>query len=221
MKLKHSQKKVMALVLVPLSFTVICYLVLFLMISPALEPMMSLYSLISSEHAGTDENSNENLYQNKLVSSPTIKASEIEMPSYGDLFGKITIPSVNETVNLYYGDGNEQLRKGAGLFNGSFLPGFNHTSLIAGHSIPYFECLGDVKVGDTIQISTHYGDFEYRVTDTKIAKATDESNYDLGQTEKEQLILYTCYPFEIIGYKENRLFVYCDKISGPTILEGE
>ena len=103
---------------------------------------------------------------------------------------------------------------------GSFLPGFNRTSLIAGHSLPYFECLGDVNVGDIIKISTHYGDFEYKITDTKIGKATDESNYDLAQSEKEQLILYTCYPFELIGYKADRLFVYADKISGPTILEG-
>ena len=212
----------MALVLVPLSFTIICYLVLFLIISPIIEPVMSIYSLVASEYApNLDDNSNKDLYKNKLVSSATIKASEVVMPSYGDLFGKITIDSVNKTINLYYGDGNDQLRKGAGLFNGSFLPGFNRTSLIAGHSLPYFECLGDVNVGDIIKISTHYGDFEYKITDTKIGKATDESNYDLAQSEKEQLILYTCYPFELIGYKADRLFVYADKISGPTILEGQ
>ena len=193
----------MALFLVPLSFTIICYLVLFLIISPIIEPVMSIYSLVASEHApNLNDTSNKDLYSNKL-------------------FGKISIESVNKNINLYYGDGNEQLRKGAGLFNGSFLPGFNRTSMIAGHSLPYFECLGDVKAGDIIKISTHYGDFEYKITNTKIGKATDESNYDLGQSEKEQLILYTCYPFELIGYKSDRLFVYADKISGPTILEGQ
>lgn len=111
----------MALVLVPLSFTIICYLVLFLIISPIIEPVMSIYSLVASEHApNLNDNSNKDLYKNKLVSSATIKASEVVMPSYGDLFGKITIDSVNKTINLYYGDGNDQLRKGAGLFNGSF-----------------------------------------------------------------------------------------------------
>ena len=109
---------------------------------------MSIYSLVASEHApNLNDNSNKDLYKNKLVSSATTKASEVVMPSYGDLFGKIT--------------------------------------------------------------------------DTKIGKATDESNYDLAQSEKEQLILYTCYPFELIGYKADRLFVYADKISGPTILEGQ
>ena len=99
----------MALVLVPLSFTIICYLVLFLIISPIIEPVMSIYSLVASEHApNLNDNSNKDLYKNKLVSSATIKASEVVMPSYGDLFGKITIDSVNKTINLYYGDGNHQ-----------------------------------------------------------------------------------------------------------------
>ena len=92
-----------------------------------------------------------------------------------------------------------KLRKGAGLFNGSFLPGFNRTSLIAGHSLPYFECLGDVNVGDIIKISTHYGDFEYKITDTKIGKATDESNYESCPKRERTIDLYTCYPFELIG----------------------
>lgn len=222
MKLNHKQRKVMTLILVPLSFTLLCYLTLYLLISPVIEPLMSIYSLISSDYAPTlnDENSKD-LYANKLVASDTINASQIVQPTYGDLFGKLTIDSVNIKVNLYYGDGRDQLRNGVGLFGGSFLPGFNRTILIAGHSIPYFEPLGDIKIGDIIKISTHYGDFEYKITNTKISDANDSSNYDLEQNDQEQLILYTCYPFEIIGYKSQRLFVYADKISGPTIVEGQ
>lgn len=222
MKLNHKQRKIMALILVPLSFTFICYITLYLLISPVIEPLMSIYSLISSDYAPTlnDENSTD-LYANKLVASDVIKASQVIQPTYGDLFGKLSIDSVNIRVNLYYGDGREQLRNGIGLFGGSFLPGFNRTILIAGHSIPYFEPLGGIKIGDIIKISTHYGDFEYKITNTKIADANDNSNYDLEQKEQEKLILYTCYPFEIIGYKSQRLFVYADKISGPTILEGQ
>lgn len=222
MKLHRKQRKIMALFLVPLSFTFICYLTLYLLISPIIDPLLSIYSLISSDYAPSlnDENSTD-LYANKLVASDTIKASEIVQPTYGDLFGKLTIDAVNIKVNLYYGDGHDQLRNGVGLFSGSFLPGFNRTALIAGHSIPFFEPLGEIKIGDIINISTHYGDFEYKITNTKIADANDSSNYDLEQQDKEEIILYTCYPFEIIGYKSQRLFVYADKISGPTIMEGQ
>ena len=208
MKLHHKQRKIMALILVPLSFAFICYLTLYMLISPVVDPLISIYNLIASDYAPELNNENsQNLYKNKLVSSDVIKASQIIQPNFGDMFGKLTIDSVNIKVNLYYGDDREQLRHGAGLFAGSFLPGFNRTILIAGHSIPYFEPLGNIKIGDIISISTHYGD--------------DSSNYDLKQDKKEQLILYTCYPFELIGYKSQRLFVYADKISGPTIVEGQ
>ena len=58
MKLNHKQRKVMALILVPLSFTLLCYLTLYLLISPVIEPLMSIYSLISNDYAPTlnDEN---------------------------------------------------------------------------------------------------------------------------------------------------------------------
>lgn len=222
MNLNRKQRKIMALILVPLSFMFVCYVTLYLLISPVIEPLMSIYSLISSDYApNLNDQSSTDLYANKLTTSEVIKASDIIQPTYGDSFGKIIIDSVNIKVNLYYGDGKDQLRNGVGLFGGSFLPGFNRTALIAGHSIPFFEPLGKIKIGDIIKISTHYGDFEYKITNTKIAEANDNSNYDLEQKEQEQLILYTCYPFEIIGYKSQRLFVYADKISGPTIMEGQ
>ena len=62
---------------------------------------MSIYSLVASEHApNLNDNSNKDLYKNKLVSSATIKASEVVMPSYGDLFGKI--PLILSTRQLTY-----------------------------------------------------------------------------------------------------------------------
>ncbi|MDF2568387.1 MAG: hypothetical protein K0R90_1843, partial [Oscillospiraceae bacterium] len=42
--------------------------------------------------------------------------------------------------------------------------------------------------------------------------------YDLSQ-KKEQLILYTCYPFNTLGLTSKRFFVYADKISGPQIVD--
>ena len=47
----------------------------------------------------------------------------------------------------------------------------------------------------------------------------DDTAYDLLQ-DKEQLIMYTCYPFEmLVGItKQERLFVYADKISGLSLI---
>ena len=105
MKLHHKQRKIMALILVPLSFTFICYLTLYMLISPVVDPLISIYNLIASDYAPELNNeSSQNLYKNKLVSSDVIKASQIIQPNFGDMFGKLTIDSVNIKVNLYYGD---------------------------------------------------------------------------------------------------------------------
>ena len=50
-----------------------------------------------------------------------------------------------------------------------------------------------------------------------VADASDTSAYDLSQN-KEQLILFTCYPLDGVGEKEDRLFVYADKVSGPRVV---
>ena len=51
MKLHHKQSKIMALILVPLSFTFICYLTLYMLISPVIDPLISIYNLIASDYA--------------------------------------------------------------------------------------------------------------------------------------------------------------------------
>ena len=66
-------------------------------------------------------------------------------------------------------------------------------------------------------VKTSYGVYQYSVSKTKVFKADDMKAYDLEQ-DYEQLILYTCYPFRLLsGSRQQRLFVYADKISGPQL----
>lgn len=217
MGLRHQTKKVMALVIAPLSFLVFGYALLYGLVQPAIRPLLSMYDLISSEYGPNFGESNKNLYSKEVTNTMQLNLKDIEFPDVGSEFGKIEIKRVGLQTQLYYGDSENILLKGAGLFQGSFMPGFNKTTLIAGHTIPYFQKFGVVKAGDEVDISTHYGKYTYKVTDIKIGDHNDGSMYDLGQIEKEQLILYTCYPLDGIGFKDDRLFVYADKISGPDI----
>ena len=36
--------------------------------------------------------------------------------------------------------------------------------------------------------------------------------------QKPRLILYTCYPFDMLGLTPKRFFVYAEQISGPTVV---
>jgi sortase (surface protein transpeptidase) len=79
-----------------------------------------------------------------------------------------------------------------------------------------FNGLKNVSKGDVVKISTSYGNYKYTVTGTKLTTDEDKSAYDLN-SKKENLILYTCYPFDSIGLTNKRFFVYAEKTSGPTI----
>ena len=53
-------------------------------------------------------------------------------------------------------------------------------------------------------------------TGTEILDYQDETAYDFTRTD-ENLILYTCYPFDALGFTPNRFFVYAKYVSGPVL----
>ncbi len=52
----------------------------------------------------------------------TIKLSDISTPKYGDQYGEITCDKLQLKAPVYFGDRGNILKKGAGQYNGSFLP---------------------------------------------------------------------------------------------------
>ncbi|MGN1129735.1 MAG: class D sortase, partial [Ruminococcus sp.] len=121
------------------------------------------------------------------------------------------------SAKLFFGDGSIPLSNGVGVYAGSFIPGYGKTVLVAGHNNTYFNGLKNVEKGDIVNINTSYGNYQYKVTETKVVGKYDKSAYDLSADE-ENLIMYTCYPFDELGLTELRYFVYAEKVSGPEIV---
>lgn len=138
-------------------------------------------------------------------------SSNLELPSEGTHYGNIFIDRLGMEVPLYYGDNNTILRKGAGQYTGSSLPGQGSQILICAHNTSYFKPLQHVEDGDTIRVVTNYGAYTYQITEIRIAAATDTSTYNLS-LNYEQLVLYTCYPFTGPPGKTQRYFVYADRV---------
>ncbi len=136
-----------------------------------------------------------------------IPASEIEFPKQGEQFGEIIIKDCQIDARLFFGDDNIALNNGVGIYPGSSIPGYGKTILAAGHNNTYFNGLKYAKKGQKIEIKTSYGNFFYEITDIKIKDHTDASAYDL-EADYENLILYTCYPFDELGLTPQRCFVY-------------
>ena len=152
--------------------------------------------------------------------SGEIKASEVTFPAVGDKYGILTIEGTDVNAELYFGDGRRELRLGLGQYNGSSFPGTGGTVLISGHNNSAFKDLKSAKVGDKVNLRTNYGMYVYEITATAIKKNTDKTAFDLFKNE-ENLVLYTCYPFDKLGITADRYFVYGKIVSGPKILTRE
>src|ERR1041385_8547431 len=108
----------------------------------------------------------------------------------GDLFGRLEVPRLNMSVMVMEGIGAGTLRLGAGHIPGTPMA-------FAAHRDSFFRPLKDIKVDDTIRITTPDGVSDYRVTSTKIVLPTDTSALD--EVSDKTLVLVTCYPFYYIG----------------------
>ena len=142
----------------------------------------------------------------------TSNQSEIKVPAQGESYGNISCERIALAAPIYYGDSDDCLEKGTGQYTGSAIPGEGKPILIGGHDGTFFKPLQEIEVGDVVSITTTYGSYQYKVTEIKTVREVDSSVYDLTQ-QKEQLILYTCYPFgQVVGDRSGRCFVYCDII---------
>ncbi len=209
----------------PLAFFVFGLLFLYLLFAPFINFVLSGWELFSSSgnELQVEEIHNDIFGQDRLEGyDEFVPASLIVYPKNGTKYAEITITADESeyVIPLYFGDNSSILRKGAGQYLGSHFPGESSTILVSGHNNTYFNCLQYVKVGDIITLNTNYGTYKYEVTETAVKSNTDKAAYDLN-AEYENLVMYTCYPFDRLGLTPNRYFVYTKLLSGPKVLVNE
>lgn len=210
----------MAYIYMPLFFTIIGYGVVYVAALPLINTISSVTNLITSTTEPVFNTELKSIYDipaSEDAQKTSVSISEITMPENETLYGHISCKRISLDAPLYFGDTNSVLKSGVGQYSGTSLPGFGRPLLLAAHNTTYFLPLEDIEAGDIVTITTTYGVYKYEITDMQVADKNDASAYDLAQ-DQEQLIMYTCYPFNTLGDLENRYFVYGDKISGPTVV---
>ena len=152
-----------------------------------------------------------NLNENK-EQVPTILNEEKQTlenyPEYGTQYATIEIPRINANLPVYFGDTLEILKKGVGHSSGSYFPGEGGSIVYMGHnSKKVFRRFSELQIGDSIKVTTTYGEFNYKIYDMQLIKETELEKVPI-QREEEILMVYTCYPFNNIGYADHRFVVY-------------
>ena len=208
-------------IILPILFSAIILISCYIYISVAASSLISLASLFFSDRESDFSESYTNIYVPVAETSDssrdereTIPISSVTYPHVGEQFGELIIEDCQISDKLFFGDGTIPLNNGVGIYNGSFIPGYGKTILVAGHNNTYFNGLKYAEKGQKVKIRTSYGNYVYEITDIQVKKATDTSAYDLA-ANYENLIMYTCYPFDELGLTPYLCFVYAMPVSGP------
>lgn len=216
--MKKNKKRIQTnIILTPVIFCLIMCAGVAAVLFPSLPDLVPLVNMFMSDKQVDYSSAYDNIFVPTTNSGDTVDASDVEFPGIDKQFGELSIKGRGVSAKLFFGDGAIPLRNGVGVYAGSFIPGYGKTILVAGHNNTYFNGLKNTEKGDIVDIKTSYGNYEYEITGTKIASAKDKTAYDLA-SEEENLVMYTCYPFDELGLTEKRFFVYAKKISGPEIV---
>lgn len=133
-------------------------------------------------------------------------------PEYGTQYATIEIDKIGINLPVYFGDRLEILKKGVGHSSGSYFPGEGGSIIYMGHnSKKMFRRFSELQIGNEIKVTTSYGEYIYKIYDMKLIKETETDKLPI-QRDKEILMIYTCYPFNNIGYATQRYVVYAELV---------
>jgi sortase A len=150
---------------------------------------------------------------------PVIAVTPAGLPAVPDagaaeyaVIAVLRIPGIELEVPVYDGTTEQVLRRGAGLVEGTALPGSAGNVGIAAHRDTHFRGLKDVAIGDLVELGTPDQTRFYRITTLEIVSPGDV--HVLDDTGEPTLTLVTCYPFYFVGNAPKRYIVQATVANG-------
>lgn len=164
-----------------------------------------IFSLVNKVSITIDENKQ----QEETTINEENKSLE-KYPEYGTKYGTIEIDKIDVNLPIYFGDTLEILKRGVGHSSGSYFPGEGGSIIYMGHnSKNMFRRFSELQIGNEIKVTTTYGEYKYKIYDMQLIKETELDKLPV-QRDKEILMVYTCYPFNNVGYATQRYVVYAE-----------
>ena len=200
----QSVKATISSIIVALLITGMMLLGIKLFLGREIETIFTLANKVS-----ISTNSNKNTEQPTIVKKEE-KYTLKNYPEYGTQYATIEIDKIDVNLPVYFGDTLDVLKKGVGHSTGSYFPGEGGSIVYMGHnSKKVFRRFSELQIGDEIKITTSYGEYTYKIYDMELINETDVDKLPI-QRDKEILMIYTCYPFNNIGYATQRYVVYAE-----------
>lgn len=180
----------------------------------------------TTEEVTTEETVIEDDSDKDIKIPKSVNRDDIEFGENGSYYGEISIPTIGVKTSVVLGatQGNVDSNDIC-ISRQSGYCGNNKPVIIMGHNYNSLSSLPNIKKGAKIIITTTYGVYVYKVTDTVVGTInSDETNIlnDKGNAliqrdgKSEILQVYTCY-----GEKGGRFVVKAKKIKGTKIKESK
>lgn len=199
--IKSALKATIIQLIVALFITSVILILSYLCFGATLRDNLSLINKISIDISQKEEVKEMIITEEKKI---------INYPEYGTKYATIEIPKIDVNLPVFFGDTLEILKKGVGHSSGSYFPGEGGSIVYLGHNFPkFFRRFSELQIGNEIIVKTSYGEFKYKIYDMQIIKETELEKVPI-QDEKEILMVYTCYPFNNVGYASQRYVVYAE-----------
>ena len=203
-KLVQALKATISSIIVAFFITSVLMLVIYLFCGQEIEEIFSLVSKVSIDINPEREQ--------EPIEIDTDDNTLVSYPEYGTKYATIKIDKIDLEAPVYYGDTLEILKKGVGHSSGSYFPGEGGSIIYMGHnSKKMFRRFSELQIGNEIKVTTTYGEYTYKIYDMQLIKETEVDKLPI-QKEKEILMVYTCYPFNNIGYATQRYVVYAELV---------
>ncbi|MGI9287619.1 MAG: class D sortase [Pseudomonadales bacterium] len=117
----------------------------------------------------------------------------------------LSIARLNLEVPVFVGTDQRTLNHGAGVIDGTALPGHDGNTAISAHRDSFFRPLKDIEIGDVIELRASSGLQRFQVSEVFITDPLDVSVLD--PADGQMLTLITCYPFYYVGFAPDRFIV--------------
>jgi sortase A len=152
-------------------------------------------------------------FQERLPAGVAVDAEGMTPSSPHSSLAVLRVPGVDLEVPVHAGTTESVLSRGAGLIEGTAVPGSPGNVGIAAHRDSFFRPLERVAVGDLIELDTLERTIRYRITELSVVEPTDV--HVLDEIGMPVLTLVTCYPFRFVGNAPHRYIVRAVAVDVP------
>lgn len=167
-------------------------------------------SLLADKKTDTDAAENDDIDNTDIAQSFS--------PGQGDTVGILNIPRLEADLPIVEGTHEDELKHGVGHYGGTAYPLQQDQIVLSGHRDTVFRRMGELEIGDILNVEVEYGEFAYEIVDTKVVDA-DDRTIIVPTAPDEVLTVTTCYPFSYVGSAPDRYIITALPVDSDELAE--